>query len=159
MGSGRMSLRSLRLTLPFDHSHDLCLGPCVEALGARIPDDVVPSLRDFAEERQVEQVVDAGVGLVATGWLAPDLMIGAARGGGFNATRQYHPATVHWRAPDGLGRLAAHRARRSARCGGWPRRSLTVTTHDHATARRDRHDGDVLTPRHVRSRPMDLSGP
>jgi hypothetical protein len=114
----------------FEHAHDLCLGPSVEALGARIPDEVVPSLRSFTGARQVEQVVDATVGLVATGWLAADLMIGGARGGGYNATRQYHPATIHWRAPDGqVGWLRiVHDGPVDAVAA---ERSLAVTTHDH----------------------------
>jgi hypothetical protein len=114
----------------FDHAHDLCLGPCVEALGARIPADVVPSLRELAGAHQVEQVVEAELGLVATGWLEPDLMVGGARGGGFNATRQYHPATIHWRAPDGrVGWLRiVHDGPLDAVAG---ERSLMVTTHDH----------------------------
>jgi hypothetical protein len=75
-------------------------------------------------------VVEAELGLVATGWLEPDLMVGGARGGGFNATRQYHPATIHWRAPDGrVGWLRiVHDGPLDAVAG---ERSLMVTTHDH----------------------------
>lgn len=115
---------------PFEHAHDLCLAPCVEALGARIPGDVVPSLLRFGAERLVEQVVDPGLGLVATGWLAEEVMIGAGRGGGFNATRQYHPATLHWRLPDGsVGWLRlVHSGPLDAVAGPG---TLTVTTHDH----------------------------
>ncbi len=113
-----------------EHAHDLCLAPCVEALGARIPPDVVPAMQRFGEERFVEQVVDPAVGLVATGWLSEDVMIGAGRGGGFNATRQYHPATVHWRAPDGsvAWLRLVHDGPLDAVAG---RGTLTVTVHDH----------------------------
>jgi hypothetical protein len=116
---------------PFEHSHDFSLGPCVALLGSAIPDDV--RLADVIEPRRVEQVVDADLGLVATGWLAPDLMLGGARGGGFRASGQYHPATVHWRAPDGsvawlrLVHEGPLDATVDADAGG----AMTVTTHDH----------------------------
>lgn len=84
-----------------DHGHDFCLGPCVSLLGARVPDDVMPALRDFPGEHTVTQVVDAGLGFEASGWLGPDVMIGAARGSRARAEGQYHPATIHWRGPDG----------------------------------------------------------
>jgi hypothetical protein len=115
---------------PFSHAHDLCLAPCIEALGARIPDEVVPALRAFPGEHVVEQVVDEELGLVATGWLGDDVMVGAARGGGFNATRQYHPATIHWRSPDGgVGWLRlVHDGPLDATAGA---RSLTITVFDH----------------------------
>ena len=39
---------------------------------------------------------------VATGWLDADLLVGAeAHDAGPQARGQYHPATVHWRLPDG----------------------------------------------------------
>lgn len=101
VGLGREAAPFPSTEAAFDHAHDLCLAPCAALLGARIPDDVMPALRAFGSEHDVEQVVDEDVGLVATGWLSEELMAGGARGGGFNASGQYHPATVHWRAPDG----------------------------------------------------------
>ncbi len=85
---------------PLDHSHDLALGPLVALLAPRIPDDAVADLRSFRGERTVEH--DLGSRRVASAWVAHDVMIGAERGpadwGGWD---QYHPATVHWRRPDG----------------------------------------------------------
>jgi hypothetical protein len=84
-----------------DHGHDFCLGPCVSLLGAVVPADALAALRSFGGEHSVEQVVDADLGFEATGWLGADVMIGAARGSRARAEGQYHPATIHWRAPDG----------------------------------------------------------
>lgn len=116
---------------PIDHAHDTCLAPCVALLGATVPDDVGPALERFGEERVVEQVVDADLGLVATGWLAPDRMIGAARGAAIDAIGQYHPATVHWRHPDGsvAWLRLVHRGRLDAVAAPG---TLTVTTEDHS---------------------------
>ena len=85
----------------FEHSHDFCLGPCVSLLGSRVPADVLPALTDLPSRHRVEQVVDEDLGLIATGWLSTEFMAGGARGGGFRASGQYHPATIQWRAPDG----------------------------------------------------------
>jgi hypothetical protein len=87
---------------PFVHSADFCLAPCVTLLGARIPEDVVPHLRAFQGERRIEQVVQDAPHRVATAWLEPQLMIGAQRTGGTPVIpKQFHPATVHWRTPEG----------------------------------------------------------
>jgi hypothetical protein len=50
-------------------------------------------------ERVVEQTLPGG--RVASGWLAPDVMLGGERGGPWRAEGQYHPATAHWRREDG----------------------------------------------------------
>jgi hypothetical protein len=116
---------------PFEHSHDLCLGPCVSLLGSRVPPDVLPALTRPPTTHHIEQVIDDDLGFVATGWLTEDLMVGGARGGGARASGQYHPATVHWRAPDGtVGWLRlVHEGPLDAtvRDGG----ALEVTTSDH----------------------------
>jgi hypothetical protein len=127
----------------FEHSHDFCLGPCVSLLRSRVPADVRPALTGDPASHHVEQVIDDGLGFVATGWLTEDLMVGAARGGGARASGQYHPATMHWRAPDGSvawlrlvheGPLDA-----TVHDGG----ALEVTTHDHA--RRGSADTTVVS--------------
>jgi hypothetical protein len=85
----------------FEHSHDLCMGPMVELLGARIPTDVVDVLRTFPGEHTVEQVISDNPLRVATAWLADDVMVGAESSeldwGGWY---QYVGATVHWRRPE-----------------------------------------------------------
>jgi hypothetical protein len=59
-------------------------------------------------------------------------MVGGARGAGARASGQYHPATMHWRAPDGsVGWLRlVHEGplHATVRDGG----VLEVTTYDHA---------------------------
>ncbi len=78
-GLGRAAAPFPDIEVPFGHAHDLTMGPCVEALGARIPDDVVPALQGFDGERLLEQVVEPDLGLVATGWLGADVMAGGER--------------------------------------------------------------------------------
>lgn len=81
----------------FEHSHDTTMGPVVAELGAAIPPEAVASLRAFDGERTVEQVVSEELGRVATGWLAPEVMLGGERGLlGTYAMGQYMPATGHW---------------------------------------------------------------
>lgn len=131
---------------PVDHGHDLTLAPCVALLGAVVPDDAQPALVAFGGERVVEQQVDEDLGLVATGWLAEDRMVGAARGAPIDAVGQYHPATIHWRHPDGSVAWVrlSHRGRLDAVAGPG---TLTVTTSDHpdrgptATKVRSSHPG------------------
>ena len=81
-----------------EHGHDLCMGPMVELLGHRIPDDVLPVFTAFPGEHTVEQVISDDPPRTATAWLADDVMIGAESSeldwGGWY---QYVGATVHWR--------------------------------------------------------------
>ena len=87
---------------PFEHGHDLLLGPAAALLGARIPDAAADRLVAFSGERLVERVVSSDPHRVATAWLEPGLMLGAESSDpGWSAWGQYHPATVHWRCPDG----------------------------------------------------------
>ena len=81
------------LDTPFEHSHDLTIAPVIALLGGG-PEHL--ALRD--DERVVEQELPGG--RVATGWLAPDVMVGGERGGTYRAEGQYHPATAHWRLDD-----------------------------------------------------------
>lgn len=86
----------------FDHAHDLAMAPLAALLGTRIPADVVPSLRLFRGEHTVRKTIADEPLRLATGWLSSELMIGAednasARSG----YGQNHPATIHWRRPDG----------------------------------------------------------
>src|SRR5687768_2885152 len=100
-GVGREHAPFPDISAPFDHCHDLCMGPMVELLGARIPDDVVDELRTFSGERIVEQVITDEPQRVATAWLADEVMIGAESSElDWNGWYQYVGATVHWRRPE-----------------------------------------------------------
>jgi hypothetical protein len=76
-------------------------------------------------------VVDDDPARVATGWLGDHVMLGAERhAGGLQARGQYHPATVHWRRPDGgVGwlRLVHHGPTEATASEG----RLTVTCRPH----------------------------
>jgi hypothetical protein len=113
-----------------EHAHDLTIGGCIQILGSRVPDDVLRALRAFPGEHAVEQVVSDELGFVATGWLGDDLMVGGATGVPWRAEGQFHPATVHWRAPDGsVGWLKLlHAGPLDATAS---ERRLDVVVHDH----------------------------
>ncbi len=110
---------------PFTHSHDLTMAPVVALL------DGGPAGREMvfdAGPRLVEQQLDGG--RVASGWLAPGLMLGGERGARWRADGQYHPATAHWLGDN--GRVAWLRLRHSAPLDviAGPG-TLTVAVHDH----------------------------
>ncbi|CAA9216099.1 MAG: hypothetical protein AVDCRST_MAG77-208 [uncultured Chloroflexi bacterium] len=86
----------------FGHTNDFCMAPTVAHVGARVPDDVLPHLLAFRGERQVERVIATDPRRVATAWLSERLIAGAEDAGGSKKpSYQYHPATAHWRCPDG----------------------------------------------------------
>jgi hypothetical protein len=112
---------------PFDHAHDFCFGPCVASVGARVPADALPHFRTFQGTRRVEQVITDEPRRVATAWLGTNVMLGAEETGGSVPGRpQFHPATAHWRCPDGaIGWLRLrHTAPVDARA---TERRLTIT--------------------------------
>ena len=83
-------------------SQDFMWGPVFSLVGTRIPADVMPHLREFQGERQVERVITQSPKLVATAWLGRDLMLGAeSTSGTRGAGGQFVPVTAHWRLPDG----------------------------------------------------------
>jgi hypothetical protein len=112
------------LTPDVDHGHDFFLGALTASLGARVPEDVRPALRRFPGEHAVAQEIARDPARSASGWLGPDLMIGAERNAsdGVAGWEQYVAATVHWKLPDGgVGWIAARSlgpptATASARC-------------------------------------------
>ncbi len=107
----------------FEHSHDLTMAPLITLVGGG-PDEVVTT----DVNRVVEQRLPDD--RVATGWLAPGVMIGAERGGRFRAEGQYHPATAHWSLPDGsVGWMRLRHAGPLSAVAS--PRTLTVTVHDH----------------------------
>jgi hypothetical protein len=115
------------------HGHDVCMAPMLEHVGVRVPDSVRPAFERFSDTRAVHQVIDDRPRRDASGWLDDDLMIGAEDGdSGIHARGQFHPATVHWRQPDGsIGWLRVeHHASTRARA---QERHLVVECLPHPT--------------------------
>jgi hypothetical protein len=83
------------------HGADLCPIPLVARLGARPPDEPRRHLAGFRGERRIEQRICETPHRVATAWLAQHVMLGGERSGGRPVHWQHHPATLHWRRPDG----------------------------------------------------------
>jgi hypothetical protein len=74
----------------------------LEHVGVRVPGAARPAFERFPGAHAVEQVIDDAPPRLATGWLEEGLAIGGEAGEhGFQARDQFHPATVHWRHPDG----------------------------------------------------------
>jgi hypothetical protein len=88
---------------PLEHGNDLLFAPCVVSLGAIIPAEALAALRKFPGEHQVKQELPGN--RVATAWIGERLMLGAEFTGGTRDAgspgNQFHPATIHWRMPDG----------------------------------------------------------
>jgi hypothetical protein len=84
------------------HGHDLCEGPMLDHGGVRVPAGVRRAFERFDGPRALHQVISTEPRREATGWLAERVMIGAETGdSGLHARGQFHPATIHWRQPDG----------------------------------------------------------
>ncbi|HSL56325.1 MAG TPA: hypothetical protein VK866_00625 [Acidimicrobiales bacterium] len=85
---------------PFEHGHDLPIGPVAALLGAAIPADAAAHLRHFPGERIVAADLPGAAHRRSTTWLADDIAVGAEScDAGWSAHGQYHPATAHWRVP------------------------------------------------------------
>lgn len=88
---------------PMGHAHDFVCTPTYVALGAQVPPDVLEHFRGFQGERVLRRPITAT--RTATAWLAADVMLGGEiTGHTLGATPgrgQFHPATIHWRAPGG----------------------------------------------------------
>ncbi len=86
---------------PMGHAHDFLCTPTYVALGAQVPPDVLENFRAFKGERRLRRPITAT--RTATAWLAANVMIGGEiTGRTLGATPgkgQFHPATIHWRAP------------------------------------------------------------
>ena len=120
---------------PLPHGHDLCVAPLLQHVGVRPPVATscppstaspvrTPSNR-WCRTRPAEW---PPVGSTSTAWSAP-----RASDAPLHARGQYHPATVHWRLPDGAvgwlrlvhhgpTRATASEARLDVECEPHPRR-------------------------------------
>jgi hypothetical protein len=91
-----------RVSPEMGHPNDLTYPPCLAMVGVRVPEDVLLALCAFPGGHTVEQIVMDEPPVVATAWLADTTMLGGLTTGGTrSAGRQLHPATAHWRLPDG----------------------------------------------------------
>lgn len=111
-----------------EHGHDFSGLVFVGELGTRPPEDALAPLRAFQGRHGVEQRIAEAPLRVATAWLEAHAMWGGEWSNGRIVHWQHHPATLHWRRPDG--------------CVGWLRlvtsapvdaaadsRGLTATVH------------------------------
>lgn len=88
---------------PMGHAHDFAAAPLYVALGVQVPVDVLAGFREFGGERVLRRPIKGP--RIATAWLAREVMIGGEITGrtlGVTpGSGQFHPATIHWRAPGG----------------------------------------------------------
>lgn len=88
------------ISQPFDHAADFYFMPLVALVDSLPPDDVLPQLAVFEEERFIERTIEPN--RTVTAWLSDQLMLGAeADHLNEERTNQFHPATAHWITPDG----------------------------------------------------------
>jgi hypothetical protein len=116
---------------PLPHGHDLCVAPLLQHVGVRVPADARGAFETFVGPHAVEQVIDDDPRRVATAWIDDHLMLGGeSHADGPQARGQYHPATIHWRRPDGgVGWLRlVHHGPTRARADG---RTLAVECGPH----------------------------
>ena len=142
------------------HGHDVCMAPMLEHVGVRVPEAVRPAFDRFTGARAVRQVIEGSPRREASGWLEDALMIGGEDGDtGLQARGQFHPATVHWRQPDGtVGWLRVeHHGPTRARTG---ERRLVVDcdAHPHRGAQPVRWITNT-TPRERPGRPVGPARP
>jgi hypothetical protein len=101
---GRRNAPFPSLDSPFDHAHDIALAPSVALLSARleplVSDDVRRHLESFQGERLLSRSLSEQPRRRASAWLGEGLAIGAESSEvDWHGYAQYHPVTVHWRAP------------------------------------------------------------
>jgi hypothetical protein len=85
---------------PFNHAGDYYFMPLVALVDTIPPDDVMVHLKAFQAERYLERTIEPH--RTVTAWLSDNLMLGAENDT-LNPARsnQFHPATAHWKTPDG----------------------------------------------------------
>lgn len=145
------------LRQPSEHDTDLMFAPLVIGLGVQIPADAMAHFQHFQGERTVSRTISSQ--RVATAWLGTQVMIGGeatslSRGAGPASRTIFHPATIHWRTPDGrIGWIDLHDCPRvDARAA---KDSLTVKAIGDSTFRLS---APGLTPAAITRDRWDLAG-
>jgi hypothetical protein len=103
----------------FDHSHDYCYGPALALAGSEAPAEALPHFTRFQGARTVERKImadaeDQKPARLATAWLGDAAMFGAegtvsgSALDAFTRVNQFHPVTLHWQAPGGVGWMRLH---------------------------------------------------
>ena len=133
-----------------------CAWPrCSSTWASVFPTPARPAFERFTGARAVRQVIEGSPRREASGWLEDALMIGGEDGDtGLQARGQFHPATVHWRQPDGtVGwlRVEHHGPDTGPRRRAPPRGGLRRPP----SPRRRSPSGGSPTPPRARSRPTD----
>ncbi len=103
------------------HAHDFFELPLVAILSADPPEEAWAHLRAFQGDRDVTQVITPSPLRRATASLRAGAMWGGERTSGHIVHWQHHPATIHWRRPDGAV--------------GWMRLATTAPVDAEATER------------------------
>jgi hypothetical protein len=81
---------------------ELAFMPSYAMLKGPIPSEVQQQLLSFNGERRMERPISPEGERIAQAWLTEDFIVGAGTTPrGKPANNQAHPATVHWRAPNG----------------------------------------------------------
>lgn len=84
----------------FNHPGDFFFVPLIALVDVLLPDDAILHLQAFQGERYLERTIEPQ--RTVTAWLSQHLMLGG-ESDLVNIVRsdQFHPATAHWKSPDG----------------------------------------------------------
>jgi hypothetical protein len=112
-----------------EHLADIYFAPNVAILSSCVPPDVMERLVHFQGEHHLHKRVEGP--RTVTAWIGNDLMYGGeetAKTRGADPSKQFVPATIHWRTPDGaLGWVSAVES--SALNAKADPRGLTISTN------------------------------
>ncbi|GHO88643.1 hypothetical protein [Dictyobacter formicarum] len=102
LAAGRAFAPFPDVTRPFAHHHDFAYVPCYVAVGVSVPGDVLPHLKTFQGERQVERVIADDPRRVVSAWIGQRLLLGSEETSySFPASDQFHPVTIQWTSEQG----------------------------------------------------------
>ncbi len=81
---------------------EFAYGPCFAIYDADPPDDIASAFESFSGPRTIERPITTESGRIATAVMHAEYMLGAESTGEYSArSYQFHPATAHWRCPNG----------------------------------------------------------